>query len=65
MGITKRANGYFYLYTSTPSGKKRISLETKDAGLAQDIYQAYLLDKVKQKLFPNTSINNKGLYQIS
>ena len=53
MGITKRKNGYYYLYTKTPNGsEKRISLETKNERLAQEIYNAFLLDKVKQKLSP-------------
>lgn len=57
MGIIKRKNGYYYyyLYTQTPKGKKRISLETKDERLAHEIYQASLLDKIKQKLDPYNS----------
>ena len=55
MGIIKRGNGYYYLYTQAPKGKKRISLETKDERLAHEIYQAFLLDKIKQKLDPHNS----------
>ncbi|MGL5253655.1 MAG: tyrosine-type recombinase/integrase [Brevinema sp.] len=51
MGIYKRENGVYYLQANSGNGEKRkISLETKNKALAQEIYQAFLLDRVKAKL---------------
>ncbi|MGL4393676.1 MAG: hypothetical protein ACRCS8_00395 [Brevinema sp.] len=51
MGMYLRENGIYYLKIN--GSYKRISLETTDIKTAKEIYNAYLLDKVKSKLITN------------
>ncbi|MGL4388368.1 MAG: hypothetical protein ACRCTJ_03130, partial [Brevinema sp.] len=56
MGLYQRSNGYYYLQIRENEKYKRISLETKNKILAQELYNAYLLDKVKSKLYKTNHI---------
>ena len=53
MGMYLRENGIYYLKIREHGKYKRISLETKDIYTAKEIYNAYLLDKLKSKLITN------------
>lgn len=55
MGLFLRENGIYYLQVKNGYRYKRVSLETRDKNLAQEIYNAFLLEKVKNKLFPDRS----------
>lgn len=51
---------YFYLHVKGVEGKQqKISLETDSSSLAQAVYDAYLLEKVKRKL-----LFAEGFYNI-
>ena len=56
MGIYLRENGIYYLKARVEGKYKRVSLETSDRSIAQEIYNAYLIDKLKSKLIPSKVI---------
>ncbi len=58
MGIYLRENGIYYLKIKTDGKYKRISLETSDRIIAQEIYNSYLLDKMKSKIIPDRYLQN-------
>ena len=65
MGLYQRENGYFYIQIREDNKYKRVSLETKHKYIAQELYNAYLLDKVKSKLYKSQYHSNTNTYQES
>ena len=66
MGIYQRENGIYYLQIREDDSRyKRISLETKNRHVAQDLYNAYLLDKVKSKINKSQYHSNTHPHQES
>ncbi len=61
MGIYLRENGIYYLKIKDNNKYKRISLETSDRSIAQEIYNAYLVDKLKSKIIPNRVLESSRL----
>ncbi|MGL4562088.1 MAG: hypothetical protein ACRCV0_07380 [Brevinema sp.] len=57
MSLYCRENGIYYLKIKINGSYKRISLETTDIKTAKEIYNAYLLDKVKSKLITYSEIS--------
>ena len=65
MGLYQRENGYFYIQIREDNKYKRVSLETKHKYIAQELYNAYLLDKVKSKLYKSQYHSNTDTHQNS
>ena len=65
MGLYQRENGYFYIQIREDNKYKRVSLETKHKYIAQELYNAYLLDKVKSKLYKSQYHSNSHTHQDS
>ncbi len=65
MGVYQRENGYFYIQIREDNKYKRVSLETKHKYIAQELYNAYLLDKVKSKLYKSQYHSNTDTHQNS